>query len=144
MPDTLQASAVGASELEQVASLAAALPQGSALGVVLQHIVVSVNKGKDVAFIETEEHLSPNQAADLLHMSRPHLLKFIRSGELRTDAVGTHHRIPMSELMDFIDRRERAKAAVAAAYGTTDVVEKALRDGAAELTDEDVEALSAL
>lgn len=147
MPDTLQASAVDAGELEQVANLAAALPQGSAFGVVLQHLVVSVSKGKDVAFVETEKHLSPNQAAALLHMSRPHLLKFIRSGELKTAAtgdVGTHHRIPMSELMDFIDRRERAKAAVASAYGTPDVVEKALRDGAAELTDEDVETLNAL
>ena len=145
MPDTLHASNVPPRELEQVADLAATLPQGSALAVVLQHLVGSVAEGKDVAFVETEEHLSPNQAAALLHMSRPHLLKFIRSGELKTaDDVGTHHRIPMSELMNFIDRRERAKAAVAAAYGTPDVVEQALRDGAAELTADDVEALNAL
>lgn len=144
MPDTLHASAVHASELEQVANLAADLPQGSAVAVLLQHLVVCVSKGKDVAFIETEQHLSPNQAAELLHMSRPHLLKLMHGGELATDKVGSHHKIPMSELLDFIDRRERAKAEVAAAYGAPDVVENALRNGAGELTADDVEALNAL
>jgi len=144
MPQTLHASTVPAEELEQVANLAATLPQGSPVAVLLQHVVVSVSKGKDVAVFETEQHLTPNQASELLHMSRPHLLKFMRSGELQSEEVGTHHRIPMSELLDFINRRERAKAAVAAAYGTPDVVEKALRDGAGELTDEDVAALNSL
>lgn len=144
MPKTLHAAAVPAGELEQVADLAANLPQGSAVAVLLQHLVVSVQKGQDVAFLETEDRLTPNQAAELLHMSRPHLLKLMRGGELGSEKVGTNHRIPMSELLDFIDRRERGKAAVAAAYGTPDIVETALRDGAAELTDEDVEALNAL
>lgn len=144
MPETLTASTVPTEDLEQVAALASSLPQGSPVAVLLQHFVVSLSKGKDVTFFETEEHLTPQQAADLLHMSRPHLLKFMKSGELKAEEVGTHHRIPMSELLDFIDRRERAKAAVAAAYGTPDVVEKVLRDGAGELTDEDRGALNAL
>lgn len=144
MAETLHAATVPAVELEQVANLAANLPQGSAVAVLLQHLVVSVRKGKDIAFLDTEEHLTPNQASELLHMSRPHLLKFIRSGELKTEDVGSHHRIPMSELIDFIARRERAKAAVASAYGAPDVVETALRNGAGELNDEDITALNAL
>lgn len=145
MPETLHASAAPADEMEQVEKFAASLPQGSPIAVVLQHLVVSIHKGKDVAYVETEKHLSPNEAAELLQMSRPHLLKFIRSGELKTAApTGTHHRIPMSDLMDFINRRELAKAAVASAYGTPNIVEKVLRDAAHELTDEDVAALDAL
>lgn len=144
MSETLHAATVPAVELEQVADLAANLPQGSAVAVLLQHLVVSLGKGKDVACLDIEERLSPNRAAELLHMSRPHLLKFIRSGELKTEQVGSHHRVPMSELLDFIDRREHAKAAVAFAYGAPDVVENALRDSAGELTPEDVAALDTL
>jgi excisionase family DNA binding protein len=144
MPDTLHASTVPAGELEQVTDFVATLPQGSAVAVLLQHLVVSMRKGKDVAFVETEKHLSPNQAAELLQMSRPHLLKLMRAGELSTDMVGSHHKIPMSELLDFIDRRERAKAAVAAAYAAPDVVEDALRSAAGDLSDEDIESLNSL
>lgn len=144
MPETLDASTVPAEDLEQVATLAAALPQGSPMAVVLQHLVVSLSKGQDVAVFETEEHLTPNQAAELLHMSRPHLLKFMDSGDLKWEPVGSHRRIPMSELLDFIDRRERAKAAVAHAYGTPGLVDKYLRDSAAGLSKEDIAALDAI
>lgn len=144
MPDTLHAAAVAAGELDQVADFVATLPQGSAVAVLLQHMVVSVSKGKDITFVETEKMLSPNQAAELLQMSRPHLLKLIRNGEMYSGQTGTHRKIPMSEILEFIDRRERAHAAVASAYGSPDVVETALRNGAAELTDEDVESLNAL
>lgn len=144
MPETLHASAVAPEDLEQVTDLVASLPQGSAVAVLLQSVVSMVSQGKDVELFDSEQRLSPNQAADLLHMSRPHLLKFIHSGDLRTEAVGSHRRIRLSELRDFMDRRERAKATVAAAYGTEGVAEKALRDGAAELSEADVEALESL
>ena len=144
MPETLDAAAVDAGEVEQVANLAQSLPQGSAVAIWLQSQVVALGKGQDLAMFQVEEHVSPNQAAEVLHMSRPHLLKFIRSGELTTVQVGTHQRIAMSDLMDFIDRRERAKAAVAVAYGSSDPVDDALRNGAGTLSDEDVAALNAL
>lgn len=144
MPATLDASAVAPSDLEKVANLASNLPQGSPVAVVLQHLVVSLGKGKDVTVFETEQELTPNQAAELLHMSRPHLLKFLDSGELDSNSVGSHRRIPMSALLDFIDRRERAKATVAHAYGKTDAAETYLRDSAAPLSDADLESLNAL
>lgn len=40
--------------------------------------------------------------------------------------------------------RERAKAEVADAYSTPDVVEKVMSNSAAQLTDEDIAALAAL
>ena len=114
------------------------------MAVLLLYIVAQTRKGKVLAFLETEARLTPNEAAELLHMSRPHLLKLLRAGEIDGDMVGTHHKIAMSEVLAFIDRRERAKAVVAAAYGAPDVVEKGLRDGAGQLSDADREALNAL
>jgi excisionase family DNA binding protein len=77
-------------------------------------------------------------------VSRPHLLKFMDNGELAFYRVGNRRRIRMEDLLDFIARRERAKATVASAFGNPALVEQALRDGAAELTDSDIDELNAL
>jgi hypothetical protein len=50
----------------------------------------------------------------------------------------------MADLLDFIARRERAKATVASTFGNPELVEQALRDSAAELTDNDIAELNAL
>lgn len=144
MTQTLNASDVDARDLNQVAALAETLPQGSPLAVVMQDLVATIRKGQDVTVLAMEEHLTPNQAADLLHVSRPHLLKFMDSGELAFYRVGNRRRIRMDDLLDFIARRERAKATVASAFGNPNLVEKALRDGAAELTNSDIDELNAL
>jgi len=144
MLQTLNANDVDVRDLDQVAALAETLPQGSPLAVVMQHLVATVRKGQDVTFLASDEHLTPNQAADLLHVSRPHLLKFMDNGELAFYRVGNRRRIRMDDLLDFIARRERAKATVASAFGNPGLVEQALRDGAAELTDSDIDELNAL
>ncbi|WP_166354368.1 helix-turn-helix domain-containing protein [Phytoactinopolyspora limicola] len=141
---TLSASDVDTRDLNQVAALAETLPQGSPLAVVMQHLVAAVRKGRDVTILASDEHLTPNQAADLLHVSRPHLLKFMDNGELDFYRVGNRRRIRMADLLDFIARRERAKATVASAFGNPALVEQALRDGATELTDSDLDELNAL
>lgn len=143
MTQTLNASDVDAGDLEQVATLAEALPQGSPLAVVMQHLVAMVRKGQDVTVLTSDEHLTPNQASELLHVSRPYLLKFMDNGELDFYRVGNRRRIRMTDLLDFIARRERAKATVASAFGNPELVEQALRDGAAELTDSDIAELNA-
>ena len=144
MSETLYAAHVSAAELEKVDALAASLPQGSPVAVLLQGMLVSLSKGKNLAVLETDKCFTPNQAAELLGMSRPHLMKLLKSGEMEAEQVGSHHRTPASELLAYIDRRERAKAVIAAAYGAPNVVESALRDAATPLTDEDLAALRSI
>lgn len=144
MTTTLNARTVDARDLELVASMAAELSPGSPLAVVLQHLVSSLGSGKDVAFLQDGEHLTPNQAADLLHMSRPHLLKFMDGGELDFYRVGNRRRIRMADLLDFIARRERAQATVASAFGNPSIVERALRDSAGKLSEAELVELNDL
>lgn len=144
MTTTLTAAQVTSKDLEQVATLAAELPQGSALGVMMQHLVASVRAGRDVTLLKDEEQLSPQDAADLLRMSRPHLLKFMDGGELSFYRVGNRRRIRMEDLLDFVARRELARETVANAFGNPDLVEQALRESAAELTDGDLVELDAV
>ena len=144
MTQLIEAHAVDPTELSKVSDVAATLPQGSPLAVLLQYVVSGLARGVDVTVFESDAELTPNEAADLLHMSRPHLLKFLDGGELDFHRVGTHRRIRMSDLMDFIDRRERAKAAIAHALGNTAAINNQLRDDAGRLSASDIDSLNNL
>lgn len=144
MNQTIEAKAVDHTELDQLDALAASLPQGSPVAVLLQSLVVAMSRGVDVTVLESDAELTPNEAAEMLHMSRPHLLKFMDRGELDFHRVGSHRRIRLADLMDFIDRRESAKAAVAHALGNGAALDQRVRDETAALNDADIASLDEL
>lgn len=142
MPSTtLPAFSVPKDELGQVKQLVEDLPQGSALGIVLQKIVNATQRGADISIFTSDQALTPNQAADLLQMSRAHLVKLMDSNVIVFHRVGTHRRVRMSDLMDFIDRQERANAFVAHATGTVEHDKRAVMDAAAQYTPEELAEL---
>jgi excisionase family DNA binding protein len=59
-----------------------------------------------------EATLTSQQAADMLNVSRPHLLKMARGGALPHVMAGTHHRFPLSAVQEYAAalRRDRAEA----------------------------------
>ena len=81
--------------------------QGSALGLLLQRLAEANEDGITINLLADDAELSPNEAAKLLKMSRPHLLKFMRDGELPFHTVGSHQRIKMSDLRIFMQAREK-------------------------------------
>lgn len=78
----------------------------SAVGVFLQRVLSAHADGVDVDVFADDAELTPNQAAEFLKMSRPHLLSFIENGDLSFHWVGTHRRIKMSDLHEFMSARE--------------------------------------
>lgn len=80
--------------------------QDSSLGILLQRLAEANEDGITINLLADDAELSPNQAAKLLKMSRPHLLKFMRDGDLPFHTVGSHQRIKMSDLRTFMQARE--------------------------------------
>jgi excisionase family DNA binding protein len=68
--------------------------------------------------VPVKELFSTTEAANLLGISRPTLMKHLDAGDLGHVMVGTHHRIPARALAEFERarraRREEAAAALAA------------------------------
>jgi excisionase family DNA binding protein len=139
--NTLQSSAVAIEDLQQVEQLAQDLPQGSAVAVMLQNIVNAAQRGMDISMFTSERELTPNEAAELLRVSRAHLTKLMDRQIIEFHRVGTHRRLKMSSLMDYIDRQERARAFVAHAVGTTNHDRVAVMDEASEFTSEELKEL---
>lgn len=50
--------------------------------------------------------LSPQQAASYLGVSRPTVVRWINEGLLTDRPVGAHHRVPESEVLDLVRRRD--------------------------------------
>jgi excisionase family DNA binding protein len=79
---------------------------------VLQRIVTYMVQGKAFSVIPYDQTLTTQEAADLLNVSRPFLIKLLESGELPFVKVGTHRRVQYGDLLAYKDRRhkERRKA----------------------------------
>ena len=92
---------------------------GSNLALVLRSILLALEEGQSVNVLADDAELSPNEAAKLRMMSRPHLLKFMRDGYLPFHMVGSHKRIRVSDLTAFMQAREAGAEILAdALHGT--------------------------
>lgn len=68
-------------------------------------VIAMMAQGKHVVVGTMPEELTTSVAAEQLGISRPTLMKLIRSGELPSHKVGSHHRVKRSDIEAF--RRKR-------------------------------------
>jgi excisionase family DNA binding protein len=71
---------------------------------VIIDLLVQVGNGNAVQLVPVQAELTTQQAADLLNVSRPHLIKLIASGEIGHRMVGTHRKVLARELFEYRDK----------------------------------------
>jgi len=57
-----------------------------------------------------EEDISTQQAADILGVSRPHVVSLLEKGEIPFHKVGTHRRIQMKDLIKYDQKIKKSRA----------------------------------
>ena len=70
----------------------------------LKEVLEQMARGHVVAVTPIEAELTTQQAAELLGVSRPHLIKLLEDGALPYRKVGTHRRVALSALTTFRNR----------------------------------------
>jgi excisionase family DNA binding protein len=73
----------------------------------LQFVLHHVARGDAVGLVPMTKLLSTNQAADILNVSRPFLVKLLSDGAIPFTKIGTHHRLRMGDVVEYKKRRDR-------------------------------------
>ncbi|MBD2761933.1 helix-turn-helix domain-containing protein [Kocuria sp. cx-455] len=92
--------------------------------VVLRRVVDAMQTGLSVTISPTSQTLTTQQAADLLGISRPTLIKALDDRKLPYTRAGTHRRLTLTDVLDYREqRRQEQYAAIEAS--SVDVDESA-------------------
>ena len=87
------------------------LPPG--LTPVFAVVLVEVAEGHAVHLGSVEDEMTTGEAANLLNVSRPHLVKLLEAGELPYRKVGTHRRVRRTDVLAYREaERLRAEKAL--------------------------------
>lgn len=75
----------------------------------LRELVHQLAREQAVAVVATGKELTTQQAADILNVSRPFLVKLLEQGKIPFALVGAHRRILVSDLLAYKQRRDAAR-----------------------------------
>lgn len=78
---------------------------------VLRQVVEAMQHGLAVTIAPQTMVLTTQQAADLLGISRPTLVKLLDAGQLPYERIGSHRRIQLRDLLSYRDQRRATQYA---------------------------------
>ena len=77
----------------------------------LSVIVQNMAEGKTVSIVPSNSEVSTQQAADMLNVSRPHLVKLLEENKIPFKKVGSHRRILLIDIMEYKEQQAKDREA---------------------------------
>ncbi len=87
------------------------VPMPPAVVGLLDEILKNIEAGKAVSIVPDQKQLTTQQAANLLGVSRPFMVRMLDEGKLPHHLVGTHRRVYLKDLKKFKAKRDKERHA---------------------------------
>lgn len=84
------------------------LPAGVAR--LFQDVLEQVGRGQSVVVLPVESELTTSQAAEMIGVSRPFMVRLLEQGDMPFYLVGTHRRVRLGDVLAYRRERERRMA----------------------------------
>ncbi len=75
----------------------------------LRRILSNMAQGKSIALFDSDTEVSTQQAAELLQVSRPHIVKLLETGKIPYRKVGSHRRIKAKDILRYEKELEQIR-----------------------------------
>lgn len=75
----------------------------------LLNILTVMSQGKAVNVIPINSELTTQEAANMMNVSRPYLVKLLEQKGIPYHKVGTHRRVYLKDLLDYIHENNKAR-----------------------------------
>lgn len=72
-------------------------------------IVSNMSEGKSISIVPTDSEVSTQQAADMLNVSRPYLIKLLENNTIPFKMVGSHRRVLLRDLLSYEKSLQRTR-----------------------------------
>ncbi len=78
----------------------------------LKQTVQLMSTGQRISIVPSDCELTPQEAADILNVSRPFFMGLLRNNDISSQKVGTHHRVRLQDVIDYKNVRDRERAGI--------------------------------
>jgi excisionase family DNA binding protein len=75
----------------------------------LKLVVQSMAQGQTITLVPHGKELTTQEAAGLLHVSRPHLIKLLDQDAIPHHKVGTHRRVRIDDVLAYRSKRDTTR-----------------------------------
>jgi excisionase family DNA binding protein len=83
----------------------------SAVAALMQRLLTDLAAGHAVTIVQSNRDLTTFEAAEILGVSRPYLIRLIERGDIPCHRVGTHRRIRSADLLAYKAKSDRDRDA---------------------------------
>ncbi|WP_017716070.1 helix-turn-helix domain-containing protein [Kamptonema formosum] len=73
---------------------------------ILRQVIHAIASGQHISVLTPERQLTTQEAADILSVSRPFMVKLLEAGEIPYIKVGSHRRVRFEDLMAYKEKRD--------------------------------------